>query len=206
MSNTEPGVKPDDNTQFITEKLYSPLFVQMVSEENEDYYDGDYWSDPISQQEAAYYEDEIHEAILRERRADEDPRGLMTYYDRNAAVDEKVHSLWVDVEVHAGKLWGVATLELTEPLTAEELDNLKDYLSGQYSDGFGEGFEQRGIEVGYGELYVSLWECKDKFFIAVITVVKKTFFDCNDFFHFNFTTKLNCYKSSSIMVNDIRKR
>jgi len=55
----------------ITQKLYSPLFVRMRSDENEEFYDGNYWNDPISQREAAYYEDSIHEAILRERMPEE---------------------------------------------------------------------------------------------------------------------------------------
>jgi hypothetical protein len=155
----------NDSNGFIIEKLYSPLFVQMTADEYKDDYDGDYWSDPISQQEAVYYEDSIHEAILRERLHTEQPRGLMTYYYRGGTVDEKVFSLNVDVEVHDGKLWGVATLELTEELEPDELDDLRDYISGQYSDGFGEGFEQREIKVGDGELFVSLWESGDQFFI-----------------------------------------
>lgn len=128
-------------------------------------YDGNYWRDDLSQQEAAHYIEPVREAILKERMDGEEQRGLMTYYHETDSVNDKVQSLLVDVEVVGGRLWGVATLKLTEPLTPEETSTLKDYLTGQYSDGFGEGFEQREIKTGNGELYVSLWSHEDSFFI-----------------------------------------
>jgi len=169
-----PGVGHDarlaEQEGYMTERLYSPLFCSIYDKDEAESNDGgDYENTPISQQTAVYHEDAIHEAILRERRSDEEPRGLMTYYhfhgETDDPVDSKVRSLYVDVEAYEGKLWGVATLELTEPLTPMELTTLKDYLTGQYSDGFGEGFEQRGIKTDFGELYVSLWSSEDEFFI-----------------------------------------
>ena len=37
------------------------------------------------------------------------------------------------------------------------MDQLKEYITGQASDGWGEGFEQRDIEVDEGVLNVHLW-------------------------------------------------
>ena len=52
---------------------------------------------------------------------------------------------------------GVAECHVQGDLTAEELDRLKETIIGQAADGFGEGFEQRPIKTGDGEIYVSLW-------------------------------------------------
>ncbi|MFR3723772.1 MAG: hypothetical protein ACLTWN_15805, partial [Blautia producta] len=56
-----------------------------------------------------------------------------------------------------GVLYGCTTLELKEYLEAEELSELCEYLTGQYSDGWGEGFEQQEIPVEGGELCIHFW-------------------------------------------------
>jgi len=151
------------------QKLYSPLYVSIEATDNMEDFDYVDWRDEISQQEAAYYYDEIHAAILGERMPEEAERGLMTYYnffgDRDDSVNEKARSLFVDVEVHDNKLWGVATIELSQDLTPEELDTLRGYLSGQYSDGWGESVEQHEIQSGNGALYVSFWSSDKSFLI-----------------------------------------
>jgi len=48
-------------------------------------------------------------------------------------------------------------------LTDQEIESLKDYFNGQYSDGWGEGFFQREIETSYGVLYLDFWS--DDFYI-----------------------------------------
>ena len=68
-------------------------------------------------------------------------------------------------EVRNRKLWGVAECQVTGELTAAEMTALKQYISGQASDGFGEGFEQREIKIGDCELFAHLWSNNDSWSI-----------------------------------------
>ena len=56
------------------------------------------------------------------------------------------------------------TAGLKESLSGEETAALFDYLSGQNSDGWEGGFEQRSIKTEDGEIYVSFWN-SENFFI-----------------------------------------
>jgi hypothetical protein len=139
-----------------TLKLYMPMAV--------DAYERDEWGDleseptPLSNSEAAKYLHNITAALLRERGAGEAEFGMMTYHDGNDSVKQKVKTYVFSAEVRDGKLWGVAECKVIGELTAGELDTLKDYISGQASDGFGEGFEQREIITPDGEIYAHLWQ------------------------------------------------
>ena len=46
--------------------------------------------------------------------------------------------------------------DIEKPLTDQEIEILKDYFNGQYSDGWGEGFAQTGIETKHGVVYLDL--------------------------------------------------
>ena len=49
--------------------------------------------------------------------------------------------------------------------SAEEKEKVREWVRGQNSDGFGEGLEQRPIETEDGDLYVSMWNSGDDYFI-----------------------------------------
>ena len=102
----------------------------------------------------------IH-ALEEELDALEKRRGLMHWYDKQDGVNSKVHSVVFDVESRDGQLWCVAECKVMSELLPEEKETLADYISGQASDGWGEGFEQRAIKLNEGELYVSLWNSEN---------------------------------------------
>ncbi|WP_294852442.1 DUF4314 domain-containing protein [uncultured Oscillibacter sp.] len=140
-------------------KLYMPMTVTYY--ERNDY--GDLENDELTMDShtATSYANTIADAILRERRPEESERGLMKYYGEHDGVEQKVRSLQFAAETRDGMLWGVAECSVVGELTPEELELLKDYVSGQASDGFGEGFEQHTIKFGDGEMYAHLWNCNN---------------------------------------------
>ena len=57
------------------------------------------------------------------------------------------------------KLITEVVYEVDDDITAEQKDELADYTQGQWSDGIGEGFEQRvcGNTINGEEIYISPW-------------------------------------------------
>jgi hypothetical protein len=139
-------------------KLYMPMTAD-VFERNQW---GDLENEPaeLDSYAAVEYADNIAAAIQRERMPEETDRGLMHYYGEDDAVNKKVQSFTFSAETRDRRLWGVAECKVIGELTPEELETLKEYVSGQASDGFGEGFEQREIRLSDGsELNAHLWQC-----------------------------------------------
>lgn len=106
-------------------------------------------------------EDEINDA-LKEYTAN-DENDMAAYYNEDDGIKEKLTSAVWSVELHGGRLFGRIDCSLKETLTAEETEALRDWLTGQCSDGLGEGFEQQPIDTMDGELFVSFWNSGDDY-------------------------------------------
>ena len=105
--------------------------------------------------------DEISDA-LKEYTAN-DENDMATYYNEDDGVSEKLTSAVWSVELRGDRLFGRIDCSLKEDLTAEETEALRDWLTGQCSDGLGEGFEQHPIDTMDGELFVSFWNSGDDY-------------------------------------------
>lgn len=106
-------------------------------------------------------EGEINDA-LKEYTAN-DENDMAAYYNEDDGVKEKLTSAVWSVELYGSRLFGRIDCGLKEALTAEETEALRDWLTGQCSDGLGEGFEQQPIDTMDGELFVSFWNSGDDY-------------------------------------------
>lgn len=139
-----------------TLKLYMPLTADLTER-------GCEYDDPteLSGRDLLGYEGAILKALRDNQMQEEAERGIMHWYSDKDSVNDKVRSVVFTVESRECKLWGVAECKVVGALSPEELATLSDYISGQASDGWGEGFEQREISVSEGELNVHLWNFGD---------------------------------------------
>ncbi len=141
---------------------YFPLSCSMEDEDGE-LYESD--ADALTA-----YSEQIQDAIERDQARDIDTMAMYfwcTDPETNEAIKDKLLTIRWGVEEIRGQLYGCVEVTSTAPLTAQEEAAMKEWISGQNSDGLGEGFEQRPIETDYGDIYVHFWNAGDDYFIAV---------------------------------------
>ena len=157
-------------------ELLTPLTGTFIPNEMEQDWEEEDYND--FEEEQVFFEgDDLTEyaSVIQEKIAeynrvghdDDKTDNLMDYFDGSVAIKEKVVSAVPSVKESDGVLYGCTTLELKEYLETEELSELCEYLTGQYSDGWGEGFEQQEIQVDGGELHVHFWQPRDYLFEQV---------------------------------------
>ncbi|WP_242828545.1 hypothetical protein [Enterocloster clostridioformis] len=160
-------VKSDNISEKTMERfvlrIFSPLTATMYAKD--DWGELEECSEEVFPAELCSYEMEILEQIAKECLPEEGDRGLAVYLDI-PELEENIYSMKPTVEVWHGELWGVLEVESHNQLSEREIEAVKEYWKGQESDGWGEGFEQRGIKTPEGELYVSFWNSGDEFFLT----------------------------------------
>ena len=115
------------------------------------------------------YSDEIHAAIEKDQARDIDTMAMYFWtHDQkvNDAIREKLLTCKWGIEEIGGKLYGRVEVTAAAAFTVEERAAMRDWISGQNSDGLGEGFENCPIETEYGDLHIHFWNSGADYFIA----------------------------------------
>lgn len=144
----------EENAESYKVKFIFPLFGHMYDVEEGLYCD-------ISSVQLTYYR-ELLEDFMEDYQVD-NGKGMEQYFYDNPDIESKLESIVWSFEKINNKLYGVTTVELSESIDADEINELREWISGQNSDGLGEGFEQQEFDVEEGRLSVSLWDFKNYF-------------------------------------------
>jgi hypothetical protein len=139
-----------------TETFYFPLTGELVEPD-------DYEASPVGNDFLKGHSWDISERIDAEQDdMNEDMKDF--FYDDDPAQAKMLTARWGIIEID-DTLYGKVDFRLREPFTAEEKQRAKEWVRGQNSDGFGEGFEQRELKTDDGDLYVSMWNSSDSYFV-----------------------------------------
>ena len=142
------------NAPIVT-TFYCPLTGQLNNGEYDDMSD-------VDGRFLRNYISEIEEKLESEQNPDFE---LGDYITDHPTANAKLKMAVWSVEEIGGVLYGRIDCRSVESFTAEEIAAIKEGISGQNSDGFGEGFEQREIPTDDGDMYVSFWHSGDDYFI-----------------------------------------
>jgi len=130
----------------------------------------------IDVRELADYEEAIRKAVDKVNSPEIEggnPFDLMEEcFDGSPSIQEKVEHGVITVENVEGVLYGCTTLLLKEELEVWELEEMCEYISMQYSDGWGEVFEQRDIPAEGGIIRVYFDSIESPDFQIQSTVIK----------------------------------
>lgn len=154
------------------QRFYFPLTVNTYEMED-GYMD---WDNPTEADgRTAYrYRGDIENA-LDEYNAGDD---MAQYFHGSETAKSKIASAEWHFEAVGACLYGRVDVALTEPLTAEETEAVKEWITGQNSDGLGEGFEQRRIDTHDGNtIFVSFWNFSDNYYVKAETEFKTSVYD-----------------------------
>jgi len=95
--------------------------------------------------------------------------GNKLFINEQPLIDKGVSGGNMWFEIKNDKIWTITEYESKEKLNEEELEMIKKYTKGQWSDGIGEGFEQFPIMQWNGQdVYLSPWFFGQKLEISQI--------------------------------------
>ena len=103
---------------------------------------------------------------LIEEYQDRDVEDILEYFDGDAGAKAKLVSAQWSTEIVDGTLYGKVDLRLREELTEDELTSVKDWITGQNSDGAFESLEDHPIDSEDGKLSISLWHGGNDYFVC----------------------------------------
>lgn len=130
----------------------------------------------MDDRELADHEEAIRKAVDKVNRPEIEggnPFDLMDEcFDGSPSIQKKVEHGVISIENVEGILYGCTTLLLKEELEAWELEEMCEYISMQYSDGWGEVFEQRDIPADGGIIRVYFDPARDLDFQIQSKVIK----------------------------------
>ncbi len=142
------------NAPIVT-TFYCPLSAEIRDNECGDITDA--YSEDINQ-----CADDIAEVVEKHQSPDSNMADYVT--DHPTANAKLMMATW-SVEMIKGTLYGRIDCRSAEAFTPEEIEALKDGITGQNSDGIGEVLEQQPIRCDEGNLYVSFCHHGDDYFI-----------------------------------------
>ncbi len=125
-------------------------------------YDDDGYYGEVCNDTLLEHVDDIEDFLAREQSPE---LNMAEYVGDHSGIGERLLVAEWSVEEIGNTLYGRIDCYLTEAITPEETERLRDAIRGQNSDGFGEGFEQRDIPTSEGDLNVSFWQSGKDYFL-----------------------------------------